>query len=238
MSVVAVRWALEQRQAGGARVVLIALAEAHNGRTGRCDPSQAGIAEQLGVTLRTVERAVSRLRTLGLVETTRRWHGKGGRTALSYALSIPSELSGESPDKTRRVTRQSRRSHPTEVSADIQLLTLKPEEKTIATVNGNGRARDEVWDELTTLFGDVPSKTNAHGRRNRAVADLKRFEATPVTIRRARQQWDAVYPGATCTDIALATHYAQLLRPQSSEDAAAWERKQELEAMNARYERT
>jgi hypothetical protein len=73
------------------------------------------------------------------------------------------------------------------------------------------RPRDEVWDVLTDLFGKVVSGTMAHGKRNVAVRDLKRLEATPELILAARKKWDRVYEGATCTDAALAKHYPQLI---------------------------
>jgi hypothetical protein len=72
------------------------------------------------------------------------------------------------------------------------------------------RPRDPVWDALTVLFGAVAEKTNAHGRRNKAAADLRRLQATPELLRRAAARWPTLYPQATLTDVALATHYPQL----------------------------
>ncbi len=72
------------------------------------------------------------------------------------------------------------------------------------------RERDEIWDELVALFGEVPPKTNAHGKRNKAVRDLKAFGATAAGIRTASRQWSTLYPQASLTDLALATHYGAL----------------------------
>lgn len=72
------------------------------------------------------------------------------------------------------------------------------------------RARDEVWDELERLFGQVAPKTNAHARRNKAAGDLRRQGASKGEIIAARMIWPRLFGDATCTDIALATHWPQL----------------------------
>ena len=72
------------------------------------------------------------------------------------------------------------------------------------------RARDLVWDELELHFGEVSDNTNAHAKRNKAVADLRRMGATPADIRGALRVWPRLFPGTTVTDVALATHYPQL----------------------------
>lgn len=72
------------------------------------------------------------------------------------------------------------------------------------------RPRDELWDLLEERFGRVPAKTNAHKKRNVAVADLRKLGATPDSIRHALDAWCRNFAGATVTDIALATHYPQL----------------------------
>lgn len=155
---------------------------------------------------------------------------KGGLASAKARLQAnqakPKQVAKQTPSKTEA------KSNPVPVP-DTEPQNLSGSEAKASSP----RKRDEVWDALEALFGTVPPKTNAHGKRNKACADLKRFDATSETIRRAHHQWAAIYPGATCTDTALATHYPQLLRPQSEEEAASWARKAELEEMNARYER-
>ena len=73
------------------------------------------------------------------------------------------------------------------------------------------RPTDEVWEVLAELFGPVKSGTSAHGKRNKAVRDLKRLDATPESIRMARHRWDRKFEGATPTDMAIATHYPTLM---------------------------
>jgi len=75
------------------------------------------------------------------------------------------------------------------------------------------RPRDAIWDEMEALFGRVVSGTNAHKKRNKAVKDLKLMEATPDELRRAVHSFNVAFPGACCTDMALATHFPRF-RPK------------------------
>lgn len=87
---------------------------------------------------------------------------------------------------------------------------------------------DEVWDVMAELFGVVADKTNAHAKRNKAVGDLKKLGATPAAIRAAHKAWAKVFDGAAVTDVALATHYPQLVQKSGGTDGgvgrkfAAW----------------
>ncbi|HEY1309264.1 MAG TPA: hypothetical protein VGF24_37250 [Vicinamibacterales bacterium] len=75
------------------------------------------------------------------------------------------------------------------------------------------RKRDLIWDQMEVLFGTVVSGTNAHARRNKAVKDLKLLGAEPEDLPRALASFNAAFPRACCTDIALATHFPQF-RPR------------------------
>lgn len=91
------------------------------------------------------------------------------------------------------------------------------------------RKPDELWDEMEVMFGRVPERTSAHGKRNKACGDLRRMGATPETLRRARLAYLATFPDAPLTDTALAVHYPLLMQPQSEAERKGWERKRELE---------
>jgi len=78
------------------------------------------------------------------------------------------------------------------------------------------RKRDVIWDQMESLFGHVVSGTNAHSRRNKAVKDLKLMGAEPSDLPRALHSFQAAFPRACCTDIALATHFPQFRPKQIS----------------------
>jgi DNA-binding Lrp family transcriptional regulator len=90
-------------------------------------------------------------------------------------------------------------------------LSIGPSKRIVSATAPTTRPRDLIWDELIERFGAVAEKTNAHAKRNKAVTDLKRLGATPDAIAAAVAAWPRVFPGATLTDIALATHWPQLV---------------------------
>jgi hypothetical protein len=69
-----------------AQLVLLHLANHHNGQTGRCDPSLVGLAEGTGMSKRAVQDKLALLDDRGLITRQRTKGGKGHRT--SYLLHI------------------------------------------------------------------------------------------------------------------------------------------------------
>jgi len=89
MSIKAISWAIEVNGIKpGAKLVLMLLADAHNGQSGECFPMQDLIAERSGMGLSTVKDHIKALETEGFIErdTTKLGRGKGSRT--SYKLHI------------------------------------------------------------------------------------------------------------------------------------------------------
>lgn len=54
--------------------------------SGRCYPSIGTIARELQMSRRTVERAISDLVQVGLVEKEQRWRENGGKSSLLYTV--------------------------------------------------------------------------------------------------------------------------------------------------------
>lgn len=76
MSVKAIRWALEVSTAHGLnhthRLVLIALGNSHNERTGMCFPSVETIARDAGLSERRAQSALRALASMGLIYINKR----------------------------------------------------------------------------------------------------------------------------------------------------------------------
>jgi len=85
---------------GPALLVLLALANRCNGRTGRCDPSGRRIAADTGLHRRTVERAIRQLEAHRLLEVTRRHRHRNRYRLLLAELT----LGGRAPPSTRKGT--------------------------------------------------------------------------------------------------------------------------------------
>lgn len=92
------------------------------------------------------------------------------------------------------------------------------------------RPRDEIWDTLVELYGEV-SNANARGRRNKAVQLLKESGATPDEMRKRFENYPVVMGNAQNTDIAFATNWDKL-------DAAVQTRSLVAQTFNALWPRS
>jgi hypothetical protein len=109
------------------------------------------------------------------------------------------------------VRKRKRNASPEEETEREKRKTLAPAAREPVDKSTSKNGRDELWDELERLFGKVAPKTNSHAKRNKACADLRRLGASPMALRHAYNRWPRLYPGANPTDIAIATHYPQLV---------------------------
>ena len=75
MSFQAMTWAVEHKLQTNLKMVLIMLANRTNHDTGRCDPSHKRLAEDCGMSVSTVKRAIEQLEALGLLSTENRKEG-------------------------------------------------------------------------------------------------------------------------------------------------------------------
>ncbi|KQT17710.1 hypothetical protein ASG40_16955 [Methylobacterium sp. Leaf399] len=84
---VALKWTKRQRVRATCRVVLTALADRAD-KHGRCWPSQATLAEETGLAVRTVRLVLAELQVANVITRTRRGNGSGGRASDLIALRI------------------------------------------------------------------------------------------------------------------------------------------------------
>ena len=93
MSIQSVAWVLSHSESRGfARLVLISLANHHNGGTGQCNPGQRTIAEEAGISPGSVGPNIAKLVALGEVEIVD--PGTSHRSA-EYVLTFAQQLSVE-----------------------------------------------------------------------------------------------------------------------------------------------
>lgn len=207
MSVHVLSWVLRHSdETLGRRLVLIVLAD-HAKEDGTSSwPSVNTIAREARMTRRPVQAALRQLEASGAITPT----GTSRQGTTIYTI----EMGGaESAQGGADATREGALEKRGRGAAAAPEPSLEPSE-TLAPAEP-ARARDLVWDELEHRFGPVAPRTNAHAKRNKAVADLKRAGATPETIAAAAAAWPRTFE-ATLTDVALATHYPQLVHKRAS----------------------
>lgn len=89
MSLKAVSWALEQDIPDGfAKLVLIGLCDAHNGKTGRCYPSKKELCKAASCNERTVLRKLEFLQDNGWLEVRPRYDETGRQTSNEYYINF------------------------------------------------------------------------------------------------------------------------------------------------------
>lgn len=87
MSVKATNWAWEADLSPSQKLVLLALAHCHNGRTGQCNPRVSTIVDKTGLGERRVKGILKELREAGYIRPDRR--RKGRRQASNqYGLAL------------------------------------------------------------------------------------------------------------------------------------------------------
>lgn len=74
------------------------------------------------------------------------------------------------------------------------------------------RKPDHLFDAVCTVCGHDPKRLTSaeRGRINRALKDLRAVNATPDQIRLAGARWRQIYPNATLTPTAIASHWSRL----------------------------
>lgn len=91
MSFQAIAWAVRQKLPAMQKIVLMMLADRHNGDTGRCDPSHDRLAEDCGMGRRTVIEQIAKLKQAGLIEVVNRTKD-GVKSSNSYKLNIKPDV--------------------------------------------------------------------------------------------------------------------------------------------------
>ena len=81
-------WASKRELKGNNKLVLLALADYHNGKSGLCCPSTRAIAEWCGLSQPTVNRVIAFLRKEGFIEIKHRFLIGGGLSSNQYSLSF------------------------------------------------------------------------------------------------------------------------------------------------------
>ncbi len=97
MSNKAMGWAWEFKLQCLTKMVLLYIADSHNGTTGRCFPSIKTIAENCGASVSAVKKHVSILENSSIISRTRRTH-QGRNTSSEFTLNFDLTPSSKSRD--------------------------------------------------------------------------------------------------------------------------------------------
>lgn len=207
MSARAMAWAWEQEcPSANAKLVLLALADRAD-EDGECWPSRQWLHTKTGLHVESVKRALAALHKNDLLDREQHHAKTGSWSSNRYTLNLHrgSPVTHATPDVTVSPW----------VTSDPQVLSTKNTKKnpealtdvsTSGAANKPGRAKDEIWDALIDLFGDVETRSE-RGRRNAAAKQLRDVGAVPDDIRARARRWQYTVP---LTPTALVAHWSAL----------------------------
>lgn len=188
---------LVHRRAGGfAQAVLAYLADCMNDQSGRCDPTRETIAEYFSAkddpcTVKRVERALARLRTLGYIESKRVPYtrqtsaGQEGGWRNSYVLvgfvpgdsnavrvtdisdvtpktDVTPNLEKGHPQNVQGVTPNLERGHPQNGGINQKEPEVNQKEREVICASASQTQPPEMSDEeIASLFADAPRRRPA-----------------------------------------------------------------------------
>lgn len=217
MSIPAVVWVFEHSEEKlGNRLVLLALAEFAHDDGSDSYPSIDTLMRRTRLSERQVRYCLRALEQSGAIVN----EGVSAKRTTKYRVVL-SEGAISAPGQSLQGAKSYREGGNGLPPILKEPLREREANASLSRRTPKTRPRDEVWDALEALFGPVFSKTNGHAKRNKATVDLKRMGATADAIRLAAKRWPATFNGATLTDVALATHYPQLHRPDAERAARA-----------------
>lgn len=203
MSVRLIAWAYQQNVGSMAeKAVLVALADAANGHTGRCHPSVERLAKFVEANEKTVRRALQGLEEKGYIQRSRARDGEGRLGNYSYTFAL--DFASQPPDTESG-------SPPGTESALEPEVDLEPEGPLAAAAPRAG-VPNPIWDALTEIFGEATTET-ARSRRGKVCRSLKNARASPEEIIRRARAWPKHFENATLTELALEKHWDVLGRP-------------------------
>jgi DNA-binding transcriptional MocR family regulator len=222
MSIDAMSWAFKQDLPPAEKLVLLSLADHHNSGTGKCIPSQASVAEQTSMSVRTVQRHMASLEERGLIRRVPRFRGEGrGRTSDAYILqgdNLARWLQGDKPGTTKATIQDDQ--------GDTRVVGTgrEPEENPIAA-KPRERQPDILFDAVakTCAINTDKLTASARGALNRAVKELRDVNATPDQITAVAKSYRNQYPNATLTPMALVKHWSAFVRPDTPNRPSVWD---------------
>lgn len=180
MSLEALDWAWSQSTTPSQKLVLLALADHHNTKTGQCNPSINRIAGRTCLARRSIERAIGGLEQAGLLVT----HKQQGKTSR-YSLALTS-------DTVTQDQRHCDAGPASESRNTCDTVTPKPERTGKEPPRNRAHAltdafepRVEDWQWAEEAYPDIDARSETEQFINHFIATGKKY----VDWYRAWRNW-------------------------------------------------
>jgi DNA-binding transcriptional MocR family regulator len=201
VSLEAMAWAFKQHLPAAEKLVLLSLADHHNGGTGLCIPGQRSIADQTSLSVRTVQRCLQQLEDRGLIERRARFRPEGrGRTSDTYILQ-GDILSGRSdqPDKPRttKATSQDDQGDGIGVAEPEENRKKNRKKATTSAMAENWQPDPANWERIVTTIKGIDHATELENFRDHWLSKDERRADWNASLRnwmRNAKAWQKVNP--------------------------------------------
>lgn len=249
MSRRATDWAWTTEAEHGARLVLLALAEHHNGETGQCNPNVARLMKYARLGKTAVVKAIAELEASGLVIVDRKtgcgsWYRftfrtgpdsepvqesnrSGFRTQPVHIPNLTGSDSGPVTGKNRKEPESCPKGD--EVKGQAELLHVEPAPNAKAKTT---RKRNPIFDAIATACGHNLGELTESGGGSIANAESQIRKASkdvaPEEIHRRAENFRRKHPTWSLTANSLAKYWAEL-------GGGGTRSREELEAILARH---
>jgi len=111
MSIAASKWAWQSDLSGPLKLILLALAHCHNGKTGQCNPRVETIAGMVGRSERSVQYVLKDLQAAGYIRPIKRRRGRR-QASNQFALALDGVVFQSEKTSPLKNDRQSKKLHP------------------------------------------------------------------------------------------------------------------------------
>lgn len=111
MSTIATKWAWQADLPPSLKLVLLALADCHNRKTGQCNPKVETIAGMVGKSKRATQYALADLQAMGYILPIKRRRGSR-QTSNQYALALDGVVFQSAKNSTLRGKSKCAKLHP------------------------------------------------------------------------------------------------------------------------------
>lgn len=158
-----------------AKTILLHIIECLNFDTGRCDPGHQYLADELGISVRTIERTIPRIAKSGWISVQRR-----GKTSTNfYTLRVPCE-------KIHAIL---------EYTDHLRDLRKEEREKRLLALSDPTKLADHSQSDPTFVRSHEPTKLADHDPTKLAGKPMKRtFEGEPLNNSSCSEGREDTYP--------------------------------------------
>ena len=240
MSRIATDWAFSLQLPGMQKLVLLALANRHNGETRRCDPSLARLATDCGLSKGTILRALTSLAQRGLLKQERRKAGSVfASTSYSLRIGVVPEKNHVAPEENNVVVTERDNGSPSkgqdvvpgkDTNQEIEPVKepqerIAMEERKRITAKLPDGVPAEQWQDYVAMRKEMRKPLGITATKL-LLSKLETLQAEGhdpalLLIKATERQWLSVYAGDDTKAPPQKPEYVELTPEQA---AAMWQR--------------